>query len=190
MANDAAVVALALTAVGFGTGAGLPYIVVGRCGMGAVIDRQRAPTRAARSPRKLASDGPQCCCGQRGCISLSADYAPTAARFRLRRRRRKTFRRRYAARRARRSPARTGIPGRRPPRWAEAVAATIPVLRPHHVVLAGLQASDDAMPEGGGRRLPYCSSRPIIRPANRRRSSIYARRTRGSWTETAMEATD
>ncbi len=150
MANDAVAVALALTAAEPALAQGLSAtIVVGHgVGMGVVIDgeaRWGADAGSEIGHVKLASDGPQCRCGQRGCIeAYLADYAlyrdartfldlppaasqqPSEAQMALLRER-----------------AQSGDPrleqvfqaaGRS---LAEAVAATISVLRPHHVVLAG-----------------------------------------------------
>jgi predicted NBD/HSP70 family sugar kinase len=157
MANDAVAVALALAASEPALAQGLTAtIMVGHgVGMGVVIDGEARWGTGAGSEVghvKVAPDGPQCRCGQRGCIeAYLADYAlyrdartfldlpaaesqqPSEAQMALLRER-----------------ARGGDPrlehlfqqaGRA---LAEAVAATISVLRPHHVVLAGpgLQAFD------------------------------------------------
>ncbi|WP_247388477.1 MULTISPECIES: ROK family protein [unclassified Bradyrhizobium] len=155
MANDAVAVALALATAEPGLAQGLSAtIMVGHgVGMGVVLDGEARWGAGAGSEIghvKLGSNGPQCRC-QRGCIeAYLADYAlyrdartfldlppadsqqPSEAQMALLRER-----------------ALGGDPhleylfqqaGRA---LAEAVAATISVLRPHHVVLAGpgLQAS-------------------------------------------------
>lgn len=157
MANDAVAVALALAAAEPSLAQGLmATILIGHgVGMGIVVDGEARLGAGAGSEighTKLGSNGPQCRCGQRGCIEAHlADYAlyrdartfldlppaasqqPSEAQMTLLRER-----------------ARSGDPrlehvfqqaGRA---LAEAVAATISVLRPHHVVLAGpgLQAFD------------------------------------------------
>ncbi|MGY4625967.1 ROK family protein [Bradyrhizobium sp. USDA 4486] len=157
MANDAVAVALALSAAEPSLAQGLSAtIMVGHgVGMGVIVDGEARWGAGAGSEIghiKLGSNGPQCRCGQRGCIEAHlADYAlyrdartfldlppaaaqqPSEAQMALLRER-----------------ARGGDPrlehvfqqaGRA---LAEAVAATISVLRPHHVVLAGpgLQAFD------------------------------------------------
>lgn len=157
MANDAVAVALALSAAEPPLAQGLSAtIMVGHgVGMGVVVDGEARWGAGAGSEIghiKLGSNGPQCRCGQRGCIEAHlADYAlyrdartfldlppaaaqqPSEAQMALLRER-----------------ARGGDPrlehvfqqaGRA---LAEAVAATISVLRPHHVILAGpgLQAFD------------------------------------------------
>ena len=157
MANDAVAVALALSAAEPPLAQGLSAtIMVGHgVGMGVVVDGEARWGAGAGSEIghiKLGSNGPQCRCGQRGCIEAHlADYAlyrdartfldlppaaaqqPSEAQMALLRER-----------------ARSGDPrlehvfqqaGRA---LAEAVAATISVLRPHHVILAGpgLQAFD------------------------------------------------
>ncbi|HJZ21159.1 MAG TPA: ROK family protein, partial [Bradyrhizobium sp.] len=157
MANDAVAVALAVAAAEPALAQGLAAtIMVGHgVGMGVVVDgeaRWGADAGSEIGHVKLAPNGPQCRCGQRGCIEAHlADYAlyrdartfldlppvlsqqPSEAQMALLRAR-----------------ARSGDPhlehlfqqaGRA---LAEAVAATISVLRPHHVILAGpgLQAFD------------------------------------------------
>src|SRR5581483_6313691 len=157
MANDAVAVALARAAAEPALGQGLSAtIMVGHgVGMSVVVDGEARWGTGAGSEIghvKLATDGPQCRCGQRGCIeAYLADYAlyrdartfldlppadsqqPSEAQMALLRER-----------------ARAGDPhlehlfrpaGRA---LAEAVATTISVLRPHHVILAGpgLQAFD------------------------------------------------
>lgn len=157
MANDAVAVAVALAAAEPALAQGLSAtIMVGHgVGMGIVVDGEARWAAGAGSEIghvKLAPNGPQCRCGQRGCVeSYLADYAlyrdartfldlppavsqqPSEAQMALLRER-----------------ALGGDPrlahlfeqaGRA---LAEAVAATISVLRPHHVILAGpgLQAFD------------------------------------------------
>ena len=155
MANDAVAVALTLTAAEPALAQGLSAtIMVGHgIGMGVVVDGEaRWGAGSELGHVKLAPDGPQCRCGQRGCIeAYLADYAlyrdartfldlppadsqqPSEAQMALLRER-----------------ALDGDPrlehlfqqaGRA---LAEAVAATISVLRPHHVILAGpgLQSFD------------------------------------------------
>src|ERR1700761_7705223 len=157
MANDAVAVALAVAAAEPALAQGLAAtIMVGHgVGMGVVVDgeaRWGADAGSEIGHVKLGPNGPQCRCGQRGCIEAHlADYAlyrdartfldlppavsqqPSEAQMALLRER-----------------ALSGDPrlehlfqqaGRA---LAEAVAATISVLRPHHVVLAGpgLQAFD------------------------------------------------
>jgi predicted NBD/HSP70 family sugar kinase len=157
MANDAVAVALALAAAEPALAQGVSAtIMVGHgVGMGVVVDGEARWDAGAGSEVghvKVAPDGPQCRCGQRGCIeAYLADYAlyrdartfldlpaaesqqPSEAQMALLRER-----------------ARGGDPrlehlfqqaGRA---LAEAVAATISVLRPRHVILAGpgLQAFD------------------------------------------------
>lgn len=157
MANDAVAVALALAAAEPALAQGLSAtIMVGHgVGMGVVVDGEARWGAGAGSEIghvKLAPDGPQCRCGQRGCIeAYLADYAlyrdartfldlppalsqqPSEAQMALLH-----------------EQALSGDPhlehlfrqaGRA---LAEAVAATISVLRPHHVILAGpgLQAFD------------------------------------------------
>jgi predicted NBD/HSP70 family sugar kinase len=148
MANDAVAVALALTAAEPALAQGLSAtIMVGHgVGMGVVVDGEaRWGAGSEIGHVKLAPDGPQCRCGQRGCIeAYLADYAlyrdartfldlppadsqqPSEGQMALLRER-----------------ALGGDPrlehlfqqaGRA---LAEAVAATISVLRPHHVILAG-----------------------------------------------------
>ncbi len=157
MANDAVAVALALSAAEPSLAQGLSAtIMVGHgVGMGVVVDGEARWGAGAGSEIghiKLGSSGPQCRCGQRGCIEAHlADYAlyrdartfldlpPAAAQ--------QPSETQMALLRER---ARSGDPrlehlfhqaGRA---LAEAVAATISVLRPHHVILAGpgLQAFD------------------------------------------------
>jgi predicted NBD/HSP70 family sugar kinase len=146
--NDAVAVALALTAAEPALAEGLSAtIMVGHgIGMGVVVEGEaRGGAGSEIGHVKLAPDGPQCRCGQRGCIeAYLADYAlyrdartfldlppadsqqPSEAQMALLRER-----------------ARGGDPrlehlfqqaGRA---LAEAVATTISVLRPHHVILAG-----------------------------------------------------
>lgn len=157
MANDAVAVALAIAAAEPALAQGLSAtIMVGHgVGMSVVVDGEARWGAGAGSEIghvKLATDGPQCRCGQRGCIeAYLADYAlyrdartfldlppavsqqPSDAQMALLRER-----------------ALGGDPylehlfrqaGRA---LAEAVATTISVLRPNHVILAGpgLQAFD------------------------------------------------
>ena len=81
MANDAVAVALALTAAEPALAQGLSAtIMVGHgIGMGVVVDGEARWGAGAGSEIghvKLAPDGPQCRCGQRGCIeAYLADYA-------------------------------------------------------------------------------------------------------------------
>jgi len=148
MANDAVAVALAIAAAEPVLAQGLSAtIMVGHgVGMGVVVDGEaRWGAGSEIGHVKLAPNGPQCRCGQRGCIEAHlADYAlyrdartfldlppaasqqPSEAQMALLRER-----------------ALSGDPrleqlfqqaGRA---LAEAVAATISVLRPHHVILAG-----------------------------------------------------
>lgn len=157
IANDAVPVALALAAAEPALAEGLAAtITVGHgVGMGVVVDGEARWGVGASSEIghvKLAPNGPQCRCGQRGCVeAYLADYAlyrdartiidlppatsqqPSEAQMALLRDR-----------------ARDGDPRleqlfrQAGNALAEAVAATISVLRPHHVVLAGpgLQAFD------------------------------------------------
>jgi predicted NBD/HSP70 family sugar kinase len=155
MANDAVAVALGLVASEPALAQGLSAtIMVGHgVGMGVVVDGEaRWDGGSEIGHVKFAPNGPQCRCGQRGCVeAYLADYAlyrdartfldlppavsqqPSDAQMALLR-----------------EQARGGDPrlehlfqqaGRA---LAEAVAATISVLRPHHVILAGpgLQAFD------------------------------------------------
>ncbi|MGY3551679.1 putative NBD/HSP70 family sugar kinase [Bradyrhizobium sp. USDA 4472] len=156
-ANDAVPVALALAAVEpiLAEGVAATIMVGHGVGMGVVVDGEARWGVGASSEIghvKLAPNGPQCRCGQRGCIEAHlADYAlyrdartfidlppaisqqPSEAQMALLRDR-----------------ARNGDPHleqlfrQAGNALAEAVAATISVLRPHHVVLAGpgLQAFD------------------------------------------------
>jgi len=162
MANDAVAVAIALAATEPALASGLSAtIMVGHgVGMGVLLNGEaRRGDGGAGSEIghvKLAPDGAQCRCGQRGCIeAYLADYAlyrdartfldlppavsqqPSEAQMALLR-----------------ECARGGDPrlehlflqaGRA---LAEAVAATISLLRPHHVILAGpgLQAFDRMRP--------------------------------------------
>jgi predicted NBD/HSP70 family sugar kinase len=155
MANDAVAVALGLVASEPALAQGLSAtIMVGHgVGMGVVVDGEaRWDGGSEIGHVKFAPNGSQCRCGQRGCVeAYLADYAlyrdartfldlppavsqqPSDAQMALLR-----------------EQARGGDPrlehlfqqaGRA---LAEAVAATISVLRPHHVILAGpgLQAFD------------------------------------------------
>lgn len=157
MANDAVPVALSLAAAEPALAEGLAAtIMVGHgVGMGVVVDGEARWGVGASSEIghvKFAPNGPQCRCGQRGCVeAYLADYAlyrdartfidlppavsqqPSESQMALLRDR-----------------ARGGDPRleqlfrQAGHALAEAVAATISVLRPHHVVLAGpgLQAFD------------------------------------------------
>ena len=148
MANDAVAVALGLSASEPALAEGVSAtIMVGHgVGMGVIVDGEaRWGGGSEIGHIKLAPNGPQCRCGQRGCVeAYLADYAlyrdartfldlppavsqqPSEAQMALLRER-----------------ARDGDPriehlfeqaGRA---LAEAVAATISLLRPHHVILAG-----------------------------------------------------
>jgi predicted NBD/HSP70 family sugar kinase len=157
MANDAVAVALALGAAEPALAHGLSAtIMVGHgVGMSVVVDGEARWGAGAGSEIghvKLATDGPQCRCGQRGCIeAYLADYAlyrdartfldlppavsqqPSEPQMVLLRER------------ARAGDPHLGHLFRQAGRaLAEAVATTISVLRPHHVILAGpgLQAFD------------------------------------------------
>ncbi|MBR0897257.1 ROK family protein [Bradyrhizobium tropiciagri] len=157
MANDAVAVALALAAAEPALAQGLTAtIMVGHgVGMGIVVDGEARWGAGAGSEIghvKLAMNGPQCRCGQRGCIEAHlADYAlyrdartfldlppavsqqPSEAQMALLRAR-----------------ARAGDPRleqlfrQAGHALAEAVATTISVLRPDHLILAGpgLEAFD------------------------------------------------
>jgi predicted NBD/HSP70 family sugar kinase len=155
MANDAIAVALAFAAAEPALAQGLSAtIMVGHgVGMGVVVDGEaRWGAGSEIGHVKLTPDGPQCRCGQRGCIeAYLADYAlyrdartfldlppavsqqPSEAQMALLRERALGGdpRLEHLFRQAGRA-------------LAEAVAATISVLRPHHVILAGpgLQAFD------------------------------------------------
>jgi predicted NBD/HSP70 family sugar kinase len=150
MVNDAVAVALALAAAEPALAQGLSAtIMVGHgVGMGVIVDGEARGGAGAGSEIghvKLAVDGPQCRCGQRGCIeAYLADYAlyrdartfidlppaesqqPSEVQMALLRKRalggdprlERLFRQAGRA-------------------LAEAVATTISVLRPHHVILAG-----------------------------------------------------
>jgi predicted NBD/HSP70 family sugar kinase len=150
IANDAVAVAVALAAAEPALAHGLSAtIMVGHgVGMGVVLDgeaRGDGGTGSEIGHVKLAPDGPQCRCGQRGCIeAFLADYAlyrdartfldlppapsqqPSEAQMSLLRER--AFggdpRLRQLFRQAGRA-------------LAEAVATTISVLRPHRIILAG-----------------------------------------------------
>jgi len=157
MMNDAVAVALSLAAAEPALAQGLSAtIMVGHgVGMGVIVDGEARWGAGAGSEIghvKLAPDGPQCRCGQRGCIeAYLADYAlyrdartfldlppalsqqPSEAQMALLRERALGGdpRLEHLFRQAGRA-------------LAEAVAATISVLRPNHVILAGpgLQAFD------------------------------------------------
>jgi predicted NBD/HSP70 family sugar kinase len=124
-------------------------------GMGVVVDGEARWGAGAGSEIghvKLSADGPQCRCGQRGCIeAYLADYAlyrdartfldlppavsqqPSEAQMALLR-----------ERALRGDPRLEHLFQQAGRALAEAVAATISVLRPHHVILGGpgLQAFD------------------------------------------------
>lgn len=155
MANDAVAVALALTAAEPALAEGLSAtIMVGHgIGMGVVADGEAHWGAGSEIGHvKLAPDGPQCRCGQRGCIeAYLADYAlyrdartfldlppadsqqPSEAQMALLRERALGG-----------DPRLENLFQQAGRALAEAVAATISVLRPHHVILAGpgLQAFD------------------------------------------------
>jgi predicted NBD/HSP70 family sugar kinase len=157
MANDAVAVALALAAAEPALAQGLSAtIMVGHgVGMGVVLDGEARWGAGAGSEIghvKLAPNGPQCRCGQRGCIeAYLADYAlyrdartfldlppavsqqPSEAQMALLRERAAGGDSRFEHLFRQAGHA-----------LAEAVAATISVLRPHHLILAGpgLQAFD------------------------------------------------
>jgi predicted NBD/HSP70 family sugar kinase len=150
MVNDAVAVALSFAAAEPALAQGLSAtIMVGHgVGMGVIVDgeaRRGADAGSEIGHVKLAPDGPQCRCGQRGCIeAYLADYAlyrdartfldlppaesqqPSEAQMALLRERVQSGdpRLQHLFQQAGRA-------------LAEAVAATISVLRPHHVILAG-----------------------------------------------------
>jgi predicted NBD/HSP70 family sugar kinase len=157
VANDAVAVALALATAEPALARGLSATIMVGHGVGMGVLDGEAPWRDRSAGSeighvKLAHDGPQCRCGQRGCIeAYLADYAlyrdartfidlppavsqqPSESQMALLRER------------ALDGDARLELLFRQAGRaLAEAVAATISVLRPHHVVLAGpgLQAFD------------------------------------------------
>jgi predicted NBD/HSP70 family sugar kinase len=158
MANDAVAVALALAAAEPAVANGLSAtIMVGHgVGMGVLLDgearRGDGGVGSEIGHVKLASDGPQCRCGQRGCIeAYLADYAlyrdartfldlppavsqqPSETQMALLR-----------ARTQGGDPRLEQLFRQAGRALAEAVAATISVLHPRHVILAGpgLQAFD------------------------------------------------
>ena len=157
MANDAVAVALALAAAEPALAEGLSAtIMVGHgVGMGVIVDGEARWGAGAGSEIghvKLAPNGPQCRCGQRGCIEAHlADYAlyrdartfldlppaasqqPSEAQMALLRERALSG-----------DPRLEQLFRQAGHALAEAVAATISVLRPNHVILAGpgLQAFD------------------------------------------------
>lgn len=155
MANDAVAVALDLTAAEPALAQGLSAtIMVGHgVGMGVAVDGEaRWGAGSEIGHVKMAPDGPQCRCGQRGCIeAYLADYAlyrdartfidlppavsqqPSEAQMALLRERAQSGDLRL-----------TQLFHQAGRALAEAVAATISVLRPHHIILAGpgLQAFD------------------------------------------------
>ena len=148
MANDAVAVALALVAAEPALAQGLSAtIMVGHgVGMGVVVDGEaRGGAGSEIGHVKLAPNGPQCRCGQRGCIEAHlADYAlyrdartfldlppaasqqPSEAQMALLRERALSG-----------DPRLEQLFQQAGHALAEAVAATISVLRPHHVILAG-----------------------------------------------------
>lgn len=148
MANDAVAVALALAAAEPALAEGLSAtIMVGHgVGMGVVVDGEaRWGAGSEIGHIKLAPNGPQCRCGQRGCVeAYLADYALY--------RDARTFLDLPPAASQQPSEAQMDLLRQRAlggdPRFeqlfqqaghalAEAVAATISVLRPNHVILAG-----------------------------------------------------
>ncbi|WP_456749878.1 MULTISPECIES: ROK family protein [unclassified Bradyrhizobium] len=157
MANDAVAVALALVAAEPALAQGLTAtIMVGHgVGMGIIVDGEaswRAGAGSEIGHVKLAMNGPQCRCGQRGCIEAHlADYAlyrdartfldlppavsqqPSEAQMALLR-----ARARAGDPRLEQLFRQAGLA------LAEAVATTISVLRPDHLILAGpgLEAFD------------------------------------------------
>lgn len=150
MANDAVAVALAIAAAEPALAQGLSAtIMVGHgVGMGVVVDGEARWGAGASSEIghvKLAPDGPQCRCGQRGCIeAYLADYAlyrdartfldlppalsqqPSEAQMALLRERAMDG-----------DPRLEHLFRQAGHALAEAVAVTISVLRPNHVILAG-----------------------------------------------------
>ena len=150
MANDAVAVALALAAAEPALAQGLSAtIMVGHgVGMGVVVDGEARWGAGAGSEIghvKLAPDGPQCRCGQRGCIeAYLADYAlyrdartfldlPPAASQQPSEAQMALLRERALGG----DPRLEQLFGQAGRALAEAVAATISVLRPHHIILAG-----------------------------------------------------
>jgi predicted NBD/HSP70 family sugar kinase len=150
MANDAVAVALAIAAAEPALAQGLSAtIMVGHgVGMSVAVDGEARWGAGAGSEIghvKLAKDGPQCRCGQRGCIeAYLADYAlyrdartfldlppavsqqPSDAQMALLRERASSG-----------DPHLEHLFRQAGGALAEAVATTISVLRPHHVILAG-----------------------------------------------------
>lgn len=159
MANDAVAVALAIAAAEPALAQGLSAtIMVGHgVGMGVVIDGEaRWGAGSEIGHVKLAPNGPQCRCGQRGCIEAHlADYAlyrdartfldlppalsqqPSEAQMALLRERAMDG-----------DPRLAHLFRQAGHALAEAVAVTISVLRPQHVILAGsgLQAFEMMRP--------------------------------------------
>jgi predicted NBD/HSP70 family sugar kinase len=161
MANDAVAAALSLAAAEPALAQGLSAaIMVGHgVGMGVVVDGEARWGAGAGSEIghvKLAPDGAQCRCGQRGCIeAYLADYAlyrdartfldlppavsqqPSEAQMALLRERALGG-----------DPRLERLFGQAGRALAEAVAATISILRPHHVILSGpgMQAFDMMRP--------------------------------------------
>jgi len=157
MVNDAVAVALALVAAEPALAQGLSAtIMVGHgVGMGVIIDgeaRFGADAGSEIGHVKLAPDGSQCRCGQRGCIeAYLADYAlyrdartfldlPPAASQQPSETQMALLRERAL----RGDPRLEQLFHQAGYALAEAVAATISVLRPHHIILAGpgLQSFD------------------------------------------------
>jgi predicted NBD/HSP70 family sugar kinase len=157
MANDAVAVALALVAAEPALAQGLSAtIMVGHgVGMGVVVDgeaRWGADAGSEIGHVKVALNGPQCRCGQRGCVEAHlADYAlyrdartfldlPPAASQQPSETQMALLRERALSG----DPRLEQLFRQAGYALAEAVAATISVLRPHHVILAGpgLQAFD------------------------------------------------
>jgi len=157
MVNDAVAVALALVAAEPALAQGLSAtIMVGHgVGMGVVVDgeaRFGADAGSEIGHVKLAPDGSQCRCGQRGCIeAYLADYAlyrdartfldlPPAASQQPSETQMALLRERAL----RGDPRLEQLFHQAGYALAEAVAATISVLRPHHIILAGpgLQSFD------------------------------------------------
>jgi len=150
MVNDAVAVALALVAAEPALAQGLSAtIMVGHgVGMGVIIDgeaRFGADAGSEIGHVKLAPDGSQCRCGQRGCIeAYLADYAlyrdartfldlPPAASQQPSETQMALLRERAISG----DPRLEQLFRQAGYALAEAVAATISVLRPHHVILAG-----------------------------------------------------
>lgn len=157
MANDAVAVALALAAAEPALAQGLSAtIMVGHgVGMGVIVDGEARWGAGAGSEIghvKLAPNGPQCRCGQRGCIeAYLADYAlyrdartfldlPPAASQQPSEAQMALLRERALGG----DPRLEHLFQQAGHALAEAVATTISVLRPRHLILAGpvMQAFD------------------------------------------------